>query len=221
MGFFEPPPPPDAPDEPDDYRRPAWLGPPENELGCPVPLRLVLARTAEVAIAVVGGAAFRSGFEVSLTVVSRSLLEAELDPGLFMHRPYRRGGEPGIPHELLRFGVELADGTKATNVAPWLGGGPDEPPPGPVLNPGSGGGGGRNWRSDYWLWPLPPPGPIAFVCEWPAQGVELTRVEVDAEPIREAASRSEVLWPDEPAGGLPTQASSHSVRSVGGSSHGS
>ena len=29
------------------------------------------------------------------------------------------------------------------------------------------------------MWPLPPIGPLFFVCEWPAAGIPLTRVEVD------------------------------------------
>jgi hypothetical protein len=24
------------------------------------------------------------------------------------------------------------------------------------------------WEVDVWLWGLPPPGPLAFVCRWPA-----------------------------------------------------
>ncbi len=33
------------------------------------------------------------------------------------------------------------------------------------------GGGPRSafWR--WWAWPLPPAGPLEFVCEWPALGI--------------------------------------------------
>ena len=60
-------------------------------------------------------------------------------------------------------------------------------PPGPLLWPGGGGGGGDRWDQSYWLWPLPPPGPVAFVVEWPSEGIELTRHELDAAPILEAS----------------------------------
>jgi hypothetical protein len=48
----------------------------------------------------------------------------------------------------------------------------------------------------FWLWPLPPAGPVAFVVEWPSEGIAETRVEIDATLLREAAARSEVLWED-------------------------
>jgi hypothetical protein len=35
------------------------------------------------------------------------------------------------------------------------------------------------------------------VCEWPSEGIELTRQEIDAHIIRNAADRAEVLWEDE------------------------
>lgn len=47
----------------------------------------------------------------------------------------------------------------------------------------------------YWVWPLPPPGPIDFVCGWPAMGIGATQVALDAGPIRDAATRSVELWP--------------------------
>jgi hypothetical protein len=43
------------------------------------------------------------------------------------------------------------------------------------------------------MWPLPPDGPLSFVCEWPVAGVELTRTEIDAALIIAAASRAQVI----------------------------
>ena len=57
------------------------------------------------------------------------------------HRPPVWAAGPEIPEEMLRFGVEFADGRRATNTC---GGGfapPDTEPAGPLLNPGGGGGG--------------------------------------------------------------------------------
>jgi len=113
---------------------------------------------------------------------------------------HRRGGT--LPPDLFRFGVQVSDGAKATNL-----GGPavfDGAPAGPVLMQGGGGGGGHSWHSDFWLWPLPPPGPLAFVCEWPSEGIELTRTEIDAALLPEAAAQAETLWEppeDDPGGG--------------------
>ena len=41
--------------------------------------------------------------------------------------------------------------------------------------------------------PLPPDGPLHLVCVWPAEGLALTRAEIEAAPIREAAARAETL----------------------------
>jgi hypothetical protein len=49
---------------------------------------------------------------------------------------------------------------------------------------------------DLWVWPLPPAGPLAFVCEWPARQVGESRVELDARSVRQAAERAVTLWPD-------------------------
>jgi hypothetical protein len=68
---------------------------------------------------------------------------------------------------------------------------------GPVLIQHGGGGGDGRWDQDVWVWPLPPPGPLAFVCEWPAEGVQLTRVEVDAGLVLEAAEQAEPLWEEQ------------------------
>jgi hypothetical protein len=65
-----------------------------------------------------------------------------------------------------------------------------------------GGGGDRRFDMRFWLWPLPPPGPLAFVVEWPAEGVELTRRAIDVAELLEAATRAEELWPGgSPSGG--------------------
>jgi hypothetical protein len=51
------------------------------------------------------------------------------------------------------------------------------------------------WEHRNWLWPIPPRGPVAFVCEWPALEIPLTCATLDAEVIRDAARRAVVLWP--------------------------
>ena len=54
------------------------------------------------------------------------------------------------------------------------------------------------WEVDVWIWGLPPPGPLAFVCEWPARGIPESRVEIDAGLVLEAAGRAVPIWPDQP-----------------------
>jgi hypothetical protein len=114
---------------------------------------------------------------------------------LFHARRRQRGQSGALDPELLRIGVQFSDGGKATNIA---GHHHDaDPPPGPVLHSGGGGGGGGNWRQTQWVWPLPPPGPLSFVCEWPAVGLALTRSEINAQAIIDAAARAQALFSDQ------------------------
>lgn len=39
--------------------------------------------------------------------------------------------------------------------------------------------------------------PSFLVCEWPAMDIPLTRSELDAQTIRDAASRAQVIFSDE------------------------
>ena len=168
------------------------MGPPENELGSGVPVRLVIARTDELALGVVDVSAYSTGF--SLRLALRFHPDAEFDPrGLMMHMR----GEDG-----LRFGVGFADGRKATS-----GFGPRPPrrdaPEIHLSMHGGGGGGSSGWSFGYWVYPLPPPGPVVLAAEWPGRFPE-TLHELDSTPIIEAAARSEILWEDDrPFGQTP------------------
>jgi hypothetical protein len=97
---------------------------------------------------------------------------------------------------MLRFGVEFADGRRATNTGGRGARPRDTEPAGPVLNDGSGGGGGGRWTATMFLWPLPPPGQLVLVCEWPAAGIPLTRTEIDGRAVHEAAQRAQVIFED-------------------------
>jgi hypothetical protein len=181
--------------------RPAWLGPPEDSFGVIVPLRLVLARTANLAAAILGVTAYRSGFTFELAIRRRAAVEED---SLDTHRALHwLGREASPPPEVLRLGVQFADGQRATNLDNWWDYlAPQDPgqapPPGPVLLPHNGRGGERVWDQSYWVWPLPPAGPLSFVVQWPAQGVPLTRAGVEAVGIVQAAAQDERLWPEGP-----------------------
>jgi hypothetical protein len=192
---------------------PPWLGAPNGVLPGIVPLEIVLARTAQVAVCVTRLGAYPSGFDLDLVTMAGEEAD-ELDPLLFEGRRFRqrREGVEEIPEGMLRFGVEFADGGKATNTADQslanlAGGtigvltmtsGSDEPqePARPVLSLGGGGGGGGNWRQSIWIWPLPPAGRLTFACEWPEANIELTRHQIDAQLILDAATRAQVIFSD-------------------------
>jgi hypothetical protein len=202
-GFFEAPPPPPEPPE-DLYRQPVWAGPPDNVIGAAAPLRVVLARTDEVAVAITGATAYPTGATLALAVRLRTPREHPDFFHAFLHRA--RGADPA---DLFKFGVQFSDGRKATTLHEHAAFAESEPAQ-PVLSPRGGGGGGRAWSWDLWLWPLPPPGPLVLVCKWPAQGIAETRVDLDAAPILEAAARAEELWPD--GGASPPGPTASTVR---------
>jgi hypothetical protein len=54
----------------------------------------------------------------------------------------------------------------------------------------------RRSSRGWWAWPLPPSGPLEFVCHWPTLGTGETRVGTDAQLILDTAGRSIRLWPE-------------------------
>lgn len=120
--------------------------------------------------------------------------EVSLDPSL--NGVYQRPGTgpEGTYPTMLRLGVEFADGRKATNVGQRSRCEGD--PQSPVLWGRGGGGSGASWRQTFWMWPLPPPGPLSFVCEWPAAGIPLSRAQIDGQSIIDAAAWAQTIFPD-------------------------
>jgi hypothetical protein len=149
-----------------------------------VAVELLLARSQTAAISIAYLDAHPTGFEFEVKAVT-STAEHEFDRGVFgRHWPQLGENRDELPPILLRIGVQFADGRKATNII-----GHDRPPAGPVLWPLAGGGGGGSFRQAYWVSPLPPSGPLALVYEWPAVGIPLSRHEIDAQLILDAAGR--------------------------------
>ena len=168
---------------------PAWLGPPHNVLPGIAPVQLIIARTDETVVALAGIQAYPAGFGYTLCLRLRNVSAREEQPFPYLDSaPFE--GDP-LPDEFFRFGVQLADGRKATNLdEPSYD--PEHEPDRPVLL--QQGGGGDRWDMERWVWPLPPPGPFALVCAWPARGIAESRVEIDAGSILEAAGRAVTLW---------------------------
>lgn len=192
MSFFEPP---AAPPEPPPRVPAPWEGPPNNVLGAVVPFDLVVATTAAAVVTVGAATVYPEGFEFEYLVRVRDKRVGEFLPE-HQHRWRLRPGEADVlPDELFRFGLEFADGSRVTTLRPSF---PFEPDAanleGPVMMPRPGGGSLERWSGQWWVWPLPPEGSLAFVCEWPVAGITLTRVEVDAAALRDAAGRARVLW---------------------------
>ena len=188
MGFFD-----ELPvSEPAPARMHQPWEPPEADFPGIVPIdTLVLVRTDDVAVAVTGLSAFRAGIEIFLT--------ARIRPSTDHPDEHQPGGKRDLAasRRSFRFGLQFSDGGKVA-------GGPggrrpdhDAAPAGPVLYPFAGGGGPHSFISRWWAWPLPPAGPLEFVCEWPAFGIAESRVGIDAQLILDAAGRSIRLWAED------------------------
>ena len=94
----------------------------------------------------------------------------------------------------LKMTVEFPDGSSvvASPAPAWL----ESAPPGESFLARSGG------RADpwsltirYWMWPLPPSGPITVHCEWDRAGILPSSGTIEGEAIRLAAERAITLWP--------------------------
>ena len=181
MSFFGPrlPAPPARP----SYRNPEWIEAPQNVVPASVALDVPLVRRPDLALWIAGGLAFPSGLSFDMHAVATGARAA----------PFLGLGNGSDP----RVGVLLGDGRKVPtrplrDLRPFLRR-PDEP----VLRWVRAGGSDRRSQASFWLWPLPPPGPLTFVCAWAEEGVEETRGSVDSERIRAAAGLAVEAWPDE------------------------
>ncbi|MCA2216552.1 hypothetical protein [Jidongwangia harbinensis] len=142
--------------------------------------RLVVARSTEAVVAVTSLHAYPDGFAVTWTAVwlppvGRRIHRADI--GVWL-------GADRLPDELLRLGVQFADGRKATNLDVER----YNPADSPVLDSDGGDGGNHQLREHHRVRPHPPDGPLRFVCEWPVFGIPESSAAVDAGLVRAAAA---------------------------------
>ena len=159
-------------------------GPPGDEIGMLAVSSFLLARTAEVVVAVRGITAYSDGLHLAVVVIfadharsedlAYSLQEFSRSPGRF------------------RVGVAFSDGRTATSGQRDA---PDIETAGRAQLKMLGSGQHElMWNGEYWLWPLPPPGPLVVGCRWPDRGIPETLVQIDPEPLLSAAVRSRSVW---------------------------
>jgi hypothetical protein len=196
--MFEEPAPAAEPEPQRAWSSPAWFGPPADELPVCVPLALVIARSPNAVIALSHASAYSTGIGIELLVQARGLPEREAQR--LFHEQHMPPTEDEPSAAYLRVGIELPDGSRASNLR-----GrrhrhdPEQPPDGPVLVQHGGGGGTSgnghvSMRPGFWIWPLPPPGVVRLACEWPLLDIPLTTAELDGAELRAASARVVKLW---------------------------
>jgi len=148
---------------------------------------LLFDRSEQAAIAITGISAYTNGFEISVTAIlhpDTPGFDAETpNGGMLLHQPYQ-------------ISLQLSDGRTVTSGRPHG----DAEPTGPILLPRGGDGTSHYQHSQWWAWPLPPSGPLQFICQWPTLGTSETRVRIDAQLILDAARQAVQLWPKEEVG---------------------
>jgi hypothetical protein len=165
-------------------------GPPQDEVGVLALSSFLLARTAEVVVAVRGITAYSDGLLLAVVVLFADEQKSE-DLAYSLNDFSRTPGR-------FRFGCVFSDGrsaTSGTRDAPVLVTGGAQPS---LLLLGSEAVGLR-WTGDYWLHPLPPAGPLVIGCRWPDRGIPETLVEIDPSPLLTAAATSGSVWGEPPA----------------------
>jgi len=168
--------------EPDDdlHRQ---IQPPENEIPAALPQNLLLARTDEVAVALLGLQVHSTGVTFELTVRVRPSARAELG-----HRLQELVWDRGRGTARFLLGVELADGRRGSSV-------PGRSSEDVFFHSRGGSDGDSSISQRWWLSPLPPEGPVRVVVRCPELRLAETAVELDGTAIRQAAEQVVELWP--------------------------
>jgi hypothetical protein len=159
----------------------------------------VLSRSEHVTLSIAYLDSYPEGFELRIEARTDIAFDdlsrpGDSGPDVFgRHWPMVGERRDALPAQLLRVGVQFADGRRATSIN-------DRPAGGPIMWPLTGGGRGTatgsQFEQGYWISPMPPPGPVIVACEWPATGVSLVTYEIDAGAILDGAERAKALFPD-------------------------
>jgi len=170
------------------------MSPPEDELGVAVPVQQVLTAGDEAVVVLSSCVAYTTGFQLVVGIRRKNEPPPLANPRL--HRD--------MPETSMEIGVRFTDGRETSPARDAaqrraffdaVAAGSDPPlPAGPMIGSGGGGGGGRRWDWTYWIWPLPPDGPMTVIARWPAGRVPDGEIQVDGSAIRMAGERSEKLW---------------------------
>ncbi|WJK40094.1 hypothetical protein O7608_27330 [Solwaraspora sp. WMMA2056] len=169
---------------------PPWLARPVAVLGGVVAGQLLLARSDRAAVILTSLLAYPTGFEFEISAILRVA-----DPDGHAGPPRPRTPVEGVGG--LQVMVRFADGTSLSSLH-------RDPPPadlepnGPLLVPVVASSDQQRHDARFWVWPLPPEGPVTVECAWPARDVAHSRVEVSGALIRQAAAGAVELWPAAP-----------------------
>ena len=173
------------------------MGPPAGVLPGVVALELVLARNGQAVVSVGHLEVYPVGLAIPVRLLTVSDDVADMSArgvprGRRDMRTRGEAKEDGVGGEF-HFGLEYSDGRKAVGDRGWA---PREErqPDQPVLLDAGGVSGPLRSDRRFWVWPLPPAGPLSFLCEWSVAGLALSRAAIDAQLVLDAAARALTIF---------------------------
>lgn len=192
------------------------MRPPADFVGSVAPFNAVLARSDQLAVTVHGFTVYPTGFEFTITIRVKSPTRRGGPPDPAWHEQLRGGPRyRGSPPASSDFRVEIVypNGARYGNRAPWWEGWKEGEEPVEKLNDPDGefdsstgesrlwslspmGGSGTDDMTEttFWQSPLPGLGSMKLVCEWRAEGIPRTEIDVDTRPLLDAAARAIPVW---------------------------
>lgn len=204
MGFFDSFPAPEPPKRPRRRRQPDWRMPARNVKPVALAFDAILVQREELAVYVNGVNVYPNGFTLTVSSLRRQSESAGLrdsrihDPNPFgghRHRGLAAAAEDVAG--VLRLGVRFADGRSGVVEGFGVWRGDAEPSAPPTVSLHSGHGNESEWVQGLWVWGIPEAGDVDVVYSWVAEAVPESRLGLDGDVLREAATRAVTLW-DEP-----------------------
>ena len=187
---------------PEEFKPPAWMQAPGDELPVRLLHDVVIAATDAAVLVLREVRVFSFGFEVLVDWFVRRRTD-DLWEWQQLAESATRGGwdrlGPGRRDTGLRFGLALPDGRKLQHIGAVLGMGGSASPEPPTLMPRHGGGGGgpdlASGSHGIWVWsPEPIHGALTFVTEWAQLDIPVTGAVLDGDEIAAARSGVRLLW---------------------------
>jgi hypothetical protein len=130
---------------------------------------------------------YPNGFRINLVILVNPHRAQDLHQMM-------RGGPLHMPRVGVRFADGRVGGRGVGNGRFDLPKNEEGVPTEPYVGHAGGGGGSGGWRFGFWVFPLPPDGPLeVFVALPPPASVE-TSTTIDGSAIRAAAEHARIIW---------------------------
>lgn len=189
-------------DRPAGSQRPTGDGPPGDDVGLSMLSDPVVFDGADVVVAVTDLTVYATGATLEVVVRGNETAADRFDPSGPTAGPMELGpassdadreADPGVLDVEVVFPRGQTTQAVAMTDAPNRGVGAQNPALVLLQSTGR----ELSWEYDFWLWPLPQAddGTVEIVADWPEQGLDRARAELDAAALVAAGDHPIELWP--------------------------